>query len=515
MLSKVWGMLSNKEPVIIFGTGSGAKQFTRKAKKKYYIEGYLDNDPTKHGVKFERLDVLPPKLVSRFNAKKIIIASDFFDQIFAQLSDDIVFKNYEIIFYRAVELPPSKLESLSKNIKNILSSALCLTPTIFINLLNKVLKFFDVALYHIYSLDNLSHLSKFEFRGENVEKVVGPRYIYRDKCESYVKLPPVKLLHLHETMIAIKSRAFTIGENHIAIEKMHTIGDDIAKYNRGRLIHHYRNRLALVNIEPGRRINRGIVINGYYDKNYYHWLVEILAQLQYLKELGKEYENIPILISEMAMKIESVFTFFSLFEIKNPVELIGSDENLSVRELVVISSPNRCCPRVLGPAFSQPSYTYYRKENILYLRNLVLSHIKLGEDAPRERLFFAPSMKHRQYNQPEILNILKKYGFKQFNPENKSLLEQAKSIYNAEIIVGPTGASWTNILFAREETSALCWMAEEWGHFSAFSNLAYIVGVDLDYLSYTAGTTDHVGLYSKSYRIDANQIESWVSKKVN
>ena len=53
---------------------------------------------------------------------------------------------------------------------------------------------------------------------------------------------------------------------------------------------------------------------------------------------------------------------------------------------------------------------------------------------------------------------------------------------NAKIIIGPTGASWTNIIFSKKGTKALMWMNMNWGNFPVFSTFAAIMGVDLYYI---------------------------------
>ena len=86
---------------------------------------------------------------------------------------------------------------------------------------------------------------------------------------------------------------------------------------------------------------------------------------------------------------------------------------------------------------------------------------------------------------------------------------------NAELIVGPTGAAWANIIFAKPEAKALCWMAEEWGDLSCFSNLSSTLNIDMQYLTYTAGTSDSRELYSRQYSIPVEEVVNWVELQVN
>jgi capsular polysaccharide biosynthesis protein len=257
-------------------------------------------------------------------------------------------------------------------------------------------------------------------------------------------------------------------------------------------------------------LSKGLLINGFYDLNYYHWLIDIIPQLQYIDELPEEYADFPILISEMADKIRSIKELLSLFNIKRKIIYLRSTQVFVVDNLLLISSPNRYCPRIIGAARSAADCSYIRRESIYFLRDLVLNNRVNCKQSFPKKVFLAPSMKHRQYNQDEVFDRLQQYGFVKINPENMGLIEQASIFNNADLIVGPTGATWTNLVFAKGGSRALCWMAEEWGDFSVFSNLADAVNVGLQYLTYRAGVESSNELFSKGYKIDIFDIEKWV-----
>ena len=128
----------------------------------------------------------------------------------------------------------------------------------------------------------------------------------------------------------------------------------------------------------------------------------------------------------------------------------------------------------------------------------------------------APSFKFvksgiRNYNQDEVFNYLSVFGFTKIFLEDLSFLEQVRTIYHADLIVGPTGAAWTNLIFCRSGARGLCWMADESGDFSAFSSIAGMVGVDLIYITYKSDVRSTRELYSKDYYIDLSMIENGLS----
>lgn len=88
-----------------------------------------------------------------------------------------------------------------------------------------------------------------------------------------------------------------------------------------------------------------------------------------------------------------------------------------------------------------------------------------------------------------------------------SLTEQMALISNAEAIAGPTGAEWTNLIFCSPDTKCLCWMADGYGDFAAYSTLAKIVGADLRYLTYRADAKSTGDLYTAGYYIAPDAVE--------
>ena len=91
--------------------------------------------------------------------------------------------------------------------------------------------------------------------------------------------------------------------------------------------------------------------------------------------------------------------------------------------------------------------------------------------------------------------------------ENGAEDVQIEAVQGADLIAGPTGAAWTNLLFVEPGTRCLCWMAEEQREFAAYSNLAHAVGAELRYLTYATGVSDSERLYFMNYRLDPAAVE--------
>jgi capsular polysaccharide biosynthesis protein len=102
-----------------------------------------------------------------------------------------------------------------------------------------------------------------------------------------------------------------------------------------------------------------------------------------------------------------------------------------------------------------------------------------GQD---ELIFFVRENDRREFNQTEIENIAIRHGFRLVNMEKLSFREQVELMFGAKVIVGASGAAFSNILFCQKGARVLSWLLPEFKGFSSFSNLAQAVGADMRYI---------------------------------
>jgi capsular polysaccharide biosynthesis protein len=354
------------------------------------------------------------------------------------------------------------------------------------------------------------------FRIAEDSNVQGPRWLNRAVAAQAIELPAVALYHFRHGQVCSVSRSILFPDlpsgAEVVVERVTTSMLAHADYSGAHLVHHGQ-ALALARLGPAERLERGILISGCNEVNYYHWVLEILPQLQFLDELPDCYADYPVLISAFSQKIPSIKNLLDGIGLKRPGIFLSNISSYLVADLLLISAPNNFIPNRKGSAARLAEDSYARPESLTFLRDkaLALTATVHAQTLPK-RVFLARKGVLRQYNQAEVITLLTSYGFVCVYMEDQDIAHQVAIMANAECIVGPTGAAWTNILFASAGTRALCWMAEEWGQLSCFSNLAAIVGVDMDYLSYKAGTSDSRELYYKEYRIDVDMIHHWLQQ---
>ena len=108
-----------------------------------------------------------------------------------------------------------------------------------------------------------------------------------------------------------------------------------------------------------------------------------------------------------------------------------------------------------------------------------------------------------------IIPFFEKEGFQAIYLEDYSLEEQISIFYQAEFIVGPSGAAWSNLIFCQSGAKGISWLSEELSNFSVFSTLAKIFKCDLKFVlsdqlekegdihsNYTIKLTNLISLYN-------------------
>lgn len=509
-----------KEQVLIFGTGSGGMNFYQNNRSRYQIVGFLDNNKQKHGHKLFGQSIYAPQSLGSLSFDKIIIASDYYVEIHAQL-----IKQLEVDAERIEVFQPNHLINTSWwcRLKKLIDQRCYLImcrksgwiSTLLFNLFyGRIRGSSNTKMMPFSWLDTQSDFRIHIFREAIPAVVRGPAYLDRPKIIADIVLPEVALYRIHDGQVCSVSRSVILPGNRLLIERVIPAVTNNADYSCAHLLYH-GEKLALVRQDQPEYIDKGILISGGSETNYYHWMLEILSQLQFIEEMPDEYNDYPILISVSSQKISSIKTFIDAAKVSRRFIYLNNITSYRVEDLLLITPPNNLVANLKDTTWSNVVNSYVRKESIDYLRHVAFQACLSSASVPLpKRIFFARKGFIRHYNQNEIMDALSVFGFAFVYMEDLSFCEQVSLMAQAEIIVGPTGAAWTNIIFASPGTKALCWMARDAGDLSCFSNIAYVLDIDLNYLSYEVRTSNTREIYYASYTMDPNRIVSWVKNNL-
>lgn len=335
---------------------------------------------------------------------------------------------------------------------------------------------------------------------------VGPK-IRDESIVEAIDLPAVKIYEFRDARVCAISSSILLNDR-VVIERVECVDTDRCDYAAGLLVAHGQ-RAAVVRLGQTENLSAGVFLGGNGSFNYYHWLIEILPKLEFVKDC-----SLPLLVSEDVARIPTFREALNLVAGSRSVIHLKKDRIYRVALLIHVNSPTVCPFNLRAGEEMQIQDFCTRSSSIKFLRGHLDTLPHGVRSTPSTRIFFSRRSDRRSYNQEEIFALFERYGFQKVHMEDLTLSEQRDAMANAEMIVGPTGAAWTNLIFAAPGTRCLCWMAEESHAFSAFSNLANVVGVDLRYVTYASGATSTGQLYYMAYHLDANKMRAEIERLV-
>lgn len=182
------------------------------------------------------------------------------------------------------------------------------------------------------------------------------------------------------------------------------------------------------------------VVTASTQHTYFHWLFDVLPRLGMLEQAGKKSDHIFL---QRRHRFQ-----------RETLDLLGVDGNAIID-----------CDRVpvlQASTLSVPCHeiTYdreYPQWVCGFLRASFLSHAAEGKSVGYRRIYISrKTASHRRLlNEPEILALLKTYGFQEVDLEEWSFLDQVRLFRDAEIIVGPHGSGLANLVFCRAGTRVI------------------------------------------------------------
>ncbi|WP_217900396.1 DUF563 domain-containing protein [Halorubrum sp. Eb13] len=208
-----------------------------------------------------------------------------------------------------------------------------------------------------------------------------------------------------------------------------------------------------------------------YPDNYYHWMVETVPKIRYLRAFEREQEPVTLLISADAPPF--VDETLDLLDWPDSRIVRADHESYRVSELLIPSFPDR------------------RSMDFEWLREEILRSVSdhLPESETNIYVSRANGVERRVVNEDEVMDTLTEFNFECYLLEERSLAENARLFADADIIVGPHGAGLTDIIFAGDAT-----LIELFGQKvkQPYKLLAEAVGVDYEPIHCTPESADIV-----------------------
>lgn len=249
-------------------------------------------------------------------------------------------------------------------------------------------------------------------------------------------------------------------------------------------------------------IEKGIFFCGLYSHNYFHWIVNFLPRLWMIDQCH-EYDNFPLIISDNVP--DNFIKALQYFDVRlRDIIRIKLGYPYVVKTLVIPSRFSNYHPH---------TYTSFREETISpdavnFLREkLKIAQTQSGKRHQRWIYIQRENPNFRNLlNEKEIEALFERYGFEFIDPSELSISEQIDLFSCAEIIAGPHGAGWTNMIFAPANARGLMLMGSEVSYL--YSNIANIIGQDLIHLHGETIEAEPLKIYFQyDFTIDIEKLE--------
>ncbi|HYH95858.1 glycosyltransferase family 61 protein [Hyalangium sp.] len=230
------------------------------------------------------------------------------------------------------------------------------------------------------------------------------------------------------------------------------------------------------------RIEAGVLISCDHDNNYFHWLVECLPKLVFLNT-RPEFDGLPLLIGQN-LHPNLIHALEVINQGQRPVIRLKDGELYQVRRLILPSDLCRILDRYEGmpvgetDAVLAPSW-------VRRTAQLLGSVRAAPARAPWRKLYLtrrnAGYRKVRNEHELELMFI--EQGFEVVSLEGASFDSQVALFRQASLIVAPTGAALTNLMFCQPGTRVIVLSSNHEGsNFYIFSQLAQVMGLRLEYV---------------------------------
>lgn len=187
---------------------------------------------------------------------------------------------------------------------------------------------------------------------------------------------------------------------------------------------------------------RVAVLTGLSSNVYFHWLIDILPRIELLRVAGIDFAKIDYFY---------VNSYQQNFQ-KETLNILGIPAHKIIE---ADAHPHIQASQLIAPSF--PSYLGWSSPWIIdFLRRTFLTDQALNNHTFKRLYISRQKANHRRvFNETEVENLLREYGFMTVYLEGMSVQDQVALFANVDVVIAPHGSALANTIFCRPGTKVL------------------------------------------------------------
>jgi capsular polysaccharide biosynthesis protein len=290
---------------------------------------------------------------------------------------------------------------------------------------------------------------------KNSNKVSTQSFKYQPTSLKKVNYPSSpKILEFHDAMLIGGSRYVISPQNYFINDEVEHFYDNTEAYIKSNFaIKTPGRKLAIeVDLRQSAWIDNGINLMHEYNANYFHFICETLPRLLLSEEANIDLAT-PFLLEDGLH--ENIYNLFNLVN-------VGKRSLLKLKPKILYSTKHIYQPSDVTTLIDVYRDHELKNESVFDLDRISQAIEKCKDQIlttenkwsnKKRRVFVARRGGHRGLsNQARIENELLQIGFETIYPDSLSLEAQIHIFNQCEVIVGPTGAQMTNIVWCEPNT---------------------------------------------------------------
>ena len=257
------------------------------------------------------------------------------------------------------------------------------------------------------------------------------------------------------------------------------------------------------------KLESGIFMSGLFSWNYYHFTYQVIPKLRMVDSIAPD---VPLLVDKKVKEVPSFAALLTLCNKQNrPVEYLEEKVRYRVDNLYYVSGQTYLEPNHKAGLPYPAIRCRYRPSTLHYLRENMISETRQTPYPKRVFIGRKYASGRRSFNEEDCIACAKEFGFEVVFPEYMSLEEQVCLFNNAEIIIGGSGAAFTNLIYCSEGVKVIV-LSKYCPTMGLWQTIIDFVGGVMVYVCETNEANDNPKNEHDAFRIDVENLRSVINE---